>query len=76
MSFIVVNDAHKQVHDLLFNVGSESHEFSIHAMQNGLQVVTFPGIFWIEKLKEAVDEIICDMSSQNIILEVHSQDEF
>ena len=68
MGFVIVNNAHEQVHDLLFNVRSQRHEFSIHTMKNGLQVVTFPRILRIKKLKEAVDEIVCDMSSQNIVL--------
>ena len=45
-------------------------------MQNGFQVVSLARIFWIEKFKEAVYEIVGNMTRKDIVFEVHSQDEF
>ena len=71
-----MDNPHKQVHDLLFDVWTQDHEFPVHAMQNGFQVVPFARIFWVKKFKETIDEIVGDMASEYIVFEVHGQDEF
>ena len=45
-------------------------------MKNGLEVVSFPGVFTVEQLDEAVDKTVAHMSNDLIILQMNSQYEF
>ena len=63
MGLIVVDNAHKQVHDLLLDVRPQHHELAIHAVQDCLEVVTLPRVLRIKQFQETVYKVIRDVAS-------------
>lgn len=60
----------EDVIDLLTNESTQSKEFSVDAMENRLQKVTFAWILWIEEIQNSQHELTVDVTLCNVRLKV------
>lgn len=75
LNVVLVNYTHEHVHDLVFDVWTHLHEFAIHAVQDGFQIVTLARVLTIEKFKEAVDKVVRDVLDDHVMTQMACENE-
>ena len=76
MRLLIVSDSEQQVHHLLLDILSQTHELAVDAVKYGLEVVPFAGIFAIEEFDKRFDELRRDVVSDHLVVEVDRHYEF